>query len=126
MLAHPHSGEAGFTEEQLDPRHTLCADIKSMFRSVPGSVREDILAAFVSPAKLLHFVDLYGRYLLHHIPVLHKPSFQALRTPPVLHAAMIVAGACFADDHTLAEMVDEFAIGLLKVIQNQQVSLSIR
>ena len=107
---------------QLDPRETLCAHMRSMFSSLESGVHDDLLESFITPTNLSSFTGLYGRHLVRNIPILHGPSFQVIHVHVILLAAIMVAGSCFADERVSADMINELAIGLLKVIQNQPVN----
>ena len=67
-------------------------------RSASGqlSAEDGRLLEFFGPAKLRIFLDLFWAGWFPHCPIIHKPTFDASKTPCALVASMAMIGACMS------------------------------
>ena len=73
--------------------------------------------------KMLLFCRLYGQHFSANFPVFHRPSFQITQTPPLLLAAILIVGACYAREHISTDTIVLLAIFLLNLIENEEHEL---
>ena len=61
-----------------------------------SSAEDGQLLEFFGPAKLRTFLDLFWAGWYPHCPIIHKPTFDALKAPCALVASMAMIGACMS------------------------------
>lgn len=83
----PYSPSAPWMAVQgrlLETLHTLPADI--------------FVSSFFYPSNLSHFYDLYFGNYHPHFPILHKPTLDPEKAPPLLMAAVLTLGSTLSHD----------------------------
>lgn len=119
------SPHPAFKLDRLDPLEALCGKIRKLLRGAGPFVGESTLNAHVTRENLVSFTQLFSRHFLRNMPVVHGPSFQLVRTPAILAAAIMIAGACFTDNSISVGAITELAMGLLKAIKHEPVRIRV-
>ncbi|KAL1983159.1 hypothetical protein VTN96DRAFT_409 [Rasamsonia emersonii] len=57
-----------------------------------------LMSSFFYPSNLAHFYDLYFENYHPHFPILHKPTLDPMKAPPLLIAAIVTLGSTLSSD----------------------------
>ena len=106
---------------QLDPLEVKCAEIKKMFTK-PGSVTTTEFDSFITRDNMIRYVQLYGSHFHPHIPILHLPTFEMIKTSNTLLLAMMIAGACYCEDYVPPPTIARLSMRLLLLVDGAAVS----
>ncbi|KAL2868891.1 uncharacterized protein BJX67DRAFT_379826 [Aspergillus lucknowensis] len=84
-----------FTRLASSTRVSNAADHQSVsVTSGLSQFMESMCIRFFSPPNIRRYLKLFWRLWYPHCPIVHRASFQAESTPPLLLATMLVIGAC--------------------------------
>ena len=117
----PLSPGNGFTLLQLDPAEAKCSEVRDLLLNAEPIVNREHVNKYITRANLLLCGQLFGRHLLRNVPILHSSTFNLTEVPPMLLLAVILSGACYSDHAMPSKQVTKFAMGLLILIERQQV-----
>ena len=82
------------------------------------------ITAYITPENLLLFFQRFRQQYRRTWVFLHDLSFELTRCPPILSLAIMVVGGCYSPDRIPIEDVVSLAILVMRLIENQPVSLS--
>lgn len=113
----------GFSLARLDPVEAKCYQIIELLKRSEPIVSEDLAYPYITRYNLVHLCHLYGKYFQRNLPIIHSPTFDVLKSPPILLLAIILVGACYSEGFIPADDVTKLAMRLLTVIADEPVSL---
>jgi hypothetical protein len=108
----------GFQLQQLDSVEAKCIDIRSYLRTFRSSLPDEAISTYVTRDRLLTSIQWYGKFYQPVMPILHLPTFELVKTPPVLLLAMMLVGDCYCDSKIPAPTTLQFAIHILLLIES--------
>ena len=112
----------GFSLARLDPIEAKCSEIIDLLKRSDPSDSEEILHSYITRNKMVSLCHLYGKHFQHNMPIIHSPSFDILKSPPILLLAIMLVGACYAEDSIPPPQVTKLAMRLLAAIGAEPAS----
>ncbi|OJJ48597.1 hypothetical protein ASPZODRAFT_150792 [Penicilliopsis zonata CBS 506.65] len=79
---------------------------------------EILVSSFFYPANLARFFELYFENYHHHFPILHKPTLDPTKAPPLLITAIITLGSTLSSDAGHFEMATKIHDSLRYIVFN--------
>lgn len=115
----------GFSLARLDPIEVKCNEIIDLLkRSDPSDSGEDI-CHYITRKNIVYSCYLYGKHFQRNFPIIHSPSFDIVKSPPILLLAVMLVGACYAKDSIRLAQVTKFAIRLPIAIGAEPASIKV-
>lgn len=112
----------GFQIHQLDSVEAKCVEMRSYLRSVQPGLSDELISKSITRERLLDCIQLYGKHYHPIMPILHLPTFELTKTPPVLLLAMMLVGNCYGQKMIPPATVLQFAFQILRLIESSQVN----
>lgn len=106
----------GFSLARLDPIEAKCTEIIDLLKQSDPTDAEEIIYSCITRNNMVRSCHLYGKHFQHNLPIIHSPSFDILKSPPILLLAVMLVGACYADDSIPPAQVTKLAMRLLAAI----------
>ena len=116
--------QAYFNTIQLDPVEAKCLEIRTLLSELVSSSQNEEALFHLDRQKLVLCVSSYGEHFQPNLPIIHRPSFRIIDTPPALLLAMMLVGACSSEKPIPRAIVDRLAMRLSTWIGKQTVSFS--
>ena len=113
----------GFSLNRLDPLEAKCNELIELLKQSDPLDSEDIPSQFITRRNIVHLCHLYGKHFQHNMPIIHSPTFDILKSPPILLLAIMLVGACYSEGSIPPTQVTKLAMRLLAVIGAEPVSL---
>lgn len=120
--SHPFTGN-GFSLARLDPLEAKCTEINELLKRSAPLDSEDVACSYITRHNMVHLCHLYGKHFQHNLPIIHSPTFDMLKSPPILLLAIMLVGACYSEGSIPPAQVTELAMRLLTAIGAEPVSL---
>ena len=114
----------GFSLARLDPLEAKCNEIIDLLKRSDPLHSEGISYSYITRHNMLHLCILYGKHFQHNLPIIHSPTFDIAKSPPMLVLAIMLVGACYSEGSISSAQVTELALRLLNLIELQPVSIS--
>lgn len=112
---------SGFSFQQIDPVEAKCVEIKTLLQTSEPFLSNETVSHHITRHNLITCVELYGRCFQPNVPIVHTPSFNLIKTPPILLCAMMLVGACYSDSLIPLSHLTKLAMQLLVIIEQQPV-----
>lgn len=112
----------GFTLQQIDPIEAKCIEIRKYLDNIRPDLAPDPVSTYLTRDRLVEGIELYGKYFQPVVPVLHVPTFELVKAPPVLLLTMMLVGRCYSRVGVSAANIQQWAIHLLLTIESSMVS----
>lgn len=115
----------GFSLQQIDPVEAKCLEIRNLLQEPEPFVDKTVVAAFITRNNLVLCSELYGKHFQPNVPILHMPTFYLIEASPILLLAVMLVGACYAENLVPVSLINKLAMRLLVLIENQLVSVTL-
>ena len=112
----------GFSLARLDPIEAKCSEIIDLLKRSDPTDSEEIIHPYITRNNMVRSCHLYGKHFQHNLPIIHSPSFDILKSPPILLLAVMLVGACYSEDSIPPAQVTMLAMRLLAVIGSEPAS----
>ena len=112
----------GFSLARLDPLEAKCSEITALLKRSEPTASEETIDPYITRDNMVRACHLYGKHFQHNMPIIHSPSFDILTSPPILLLAVILVGACYAEDSIPPAQVPKLAMRLLAAIGAEPAS----
>jgi Fungal specific transcription factor domain len=113
--------DSGFSLTRLDPLEAKRNQIIELLRRSTPLDSENATYPYITRQNMVHLCHLYGRHFQHNLPIIHAPTFDMLKTPPILLLAVMLVGACYSKGSIPPAEVTKLAMRLLTAIAAEPV-----
>lgn len=72
---------------------------------------------------MTYLCHLYGKHFQSSLPIVHSPTFDMLKSPPILLLAIMLVGACYAKETIPPAQITKLAMRLLTAIGLEPVGV---
>ena len=112
----------GFSLSRLDPLEAKCNQIIELLKRTGPLDSQNATYPYITRHNMVHLCHLYGRHFQHNLPIIHAPTFDMLKSPPIMLLAIMLVGACYSKGSIPSAEVSKLAMRLLTAIAAEPVS----
>ena len=107
---------SGFSLTRLDPLESKCNELIDLLKRADPLNSNKAIYPYISRHNMVHLCHLYGQNFQNNVPIIHSPTFDMVKAPPILLLAIMLVGACYSEDSIPAAQITKLAMQLLTVI----------
>ena len=111
----------GFSLARLDPLEAKCNQIIELLKRSGTLDSENTTYSYITRHNMVHLCHLYGKHFQHNLPIIHSPTFDMLKSPPILLLAIMLVAACYSKGFIPPAEVTKLAMRLLTAIAAEPV-----
>ena len=112
----------GFSLSRLDPLEAKRNQIIELLKRSAPLDSENVTYSYITRDNIVHLCHLYGKHFQHNLPIIHAPTFDMSKSPPILLLAIMLVGACYSEGSIPPADVTKLAMRLLTAIAAEPVS----
>lgn len=120
----PWQFTGGLQLQQIDSVEGKCVAIRNYIQSLPSAFGHNSILRYITRDRLVSSIQMYAKHYQSIVPILHLPTFELTKTPPVLLLSMMLIGSCYAGNDIPAAAIIQCAMGVLLAIESSQVCVS--